>query len=375
MSVTKRYNRMCNGAIASTSQPHGEELIPVDTNEPTSYIGRWDVSRTANDSVRAYLLGSANNYELHFYGYGATANYASLSTAPYYTAPWASYTSGINSIVFHNGIADVGQLNFFGRVSTNPNPGNLKKVAVTFSSTVRVLQRYAIYCTPLLSVDLGKGLRKMGEAALYASSDNQTIDFPLSLQIANYSAIQGYTGSGATNYSYLKAHTPSGGFFIVGDGVLLWGKPTGTIWTIPEGIKSVCCFPWDNRVNVTAVTLPSTTKYIAFGAFATYSNLQKIKLPRGTERIYGLAFQNCTNLTKIWIPRSVKIVDTSSIVTNTGEYSYTSYPFTGCSNLTIYCEIDSSEIPEGWSEYWNYIASGTQATVVWNTSEAVFDNL
>ena len=375
MSVTKRYNRMCNGAITNTSQPHGEELIPVDTNEPTEYVSVWDVSRTANDSVRAYLTGTSPNYELHFYGYGATANYALQSSEPYYTAPWASRTSQITRLIFHDGITDIGQLTFYGRKSVGVSPETLQRIRIVMSDTVRVLQRYAIYCVPLLSAELSRGLRKMGEGALYASSDNQTIDFPLSLQIANYSAIQGYTGSGATNYSYLKAHTPSGGFFIVGDGVLLWGKPTGTVWTIPEGIKSVCCFPWDNRVNVTAVTLPSTTKYIAFGAFATYSNLQKIKLPRGTERIYGLAFQNCTNLTKIWIPRSVNVIDTSSIVTNTGEYSYTSYPFTGCSNLTIYCEIDSSEIPEGWSEYWNYIASGTQATVVWNTSEAVFDNL
>ena len=99
-------------------------------------------------------------------------------------------------------------------------------------------------------------------------------------------------------------------------------------------------------------------------------------MPQGTQQIYGMAFQNCGNLTKIWIPRSVKIIDTSTIVTNTGEYSYTAYPFTGCSNLTIYCEIDSSEIPDGWSEYWNYIASGTPTQrIVWNTSESAFDEL
>jgi hypothetical protein len=244
------------------------------------------------------------------------------------------------------------------------------------ADTVRVLQRYAIYCAPLTSVQLSKGLRKIGESALYASNDNQTIDFPLSLQVANYSAILGYTGSVATNYSYLAAHTQAGGFFTVGDGVLLWGKPTGTTITIPEGVKSVCCTAWNNAANFTTVNLPSTTKFLAFGAFYGYTGLRKVKLPQGTERIYGNAFQGLSNLQKIWIPQSVMHILTDSIATSTGATTNTAYPFTGCNSLTIYCEIDSSEIPEGWSEYWNYIASGTPAQrIVWNTSESAFDNL
>lgn len=361
-----KFNQMCNGAITNTTQPHGEALIPVDTNEPTSYVQRWDVSRTANDSVRAYLLGTSGNYELHFYGTGATANYK-LQTNHTSSSPWgsATYTMEIKAVVVHDGVTDLGQLTLT-RVDTQVPTFTLK-----LSDSVRVLQRYCFQNTYIANFDLGSGLSHIHEGSLFPSTTSTAISFPPSLRIADYRVVGFYGDTDA----WLNTNTTAGGYLIVGDGVLLWGKPTDTVWTIPEGVKSVCCFFWDNTANVTSVTLPSTTKYLAFAAFASYSSITSMKLPQGTERIYGLAFQNCTNLTKIWLPRSVKIIDTSTIVTNTGEYSYTSYPFTGCSNLTIYCEIDSSEMPDGWSEYWNHIASGTQATVVWNTSETAFENL
>lgn len=363
------FKQIARGKICKMSQPHFEQLIPVDTDEPTSYTGKWNVSRTANDSVRAYLIGNAN-YELHFYGYGATANYGRTSTSPYYTAPWANYTSQINKIVYHDGITDIGQLNFFGKITPYTSPATLKRITLEISDTVRALQRYAIYYAPLDNVDLGNGIRKLGEGCLYAGFNGQTLSFPY-LQIANYSAINGYQ----TVYDWLKYHTNDNSYLIDGDGVLLWGKPIGTVWNFPEGVKSVNCFPWDNRTSVTSVTLPSTTKYIAFGAFSGFSALTSMNLPNGTERIYGFSFQNCSGLRKVWISRSVKHILTDTIVTSTGATTDTAYPFTGCTNLTIYCEIDSSEIPEGWSQYWNYKASGSIVPVVWNVTESAFNEM
>lgn len=370
--VPMRFRQLCRGAIISgtlsnSGNPHFEQLIPVDTDEPTSYVGRWDVSRTENDSVKAYLLRTAVNgiYHLHFYGYGATANYGIVNGVS--SAPYASFINAIREVVFHDGITDIGQ----GCLLAT-NSGTFMKIVL--SDTVRVLQRYAFERAYTDDITLGAGLRRIHEASIGVRS-SPTISFPASLAIADYIAITSYDYPGYTwGYGWLNNHTSSGGYLVVGDGVLLWGKPTGTVWTIPEGIKSVACYRWNNYANVTRINLPSTTKYITTFAFGDFTSIAKFKIPQGTEYISNMAFARMAGLRKIWIPRSVTKISTSSIGTTTGTVSDLNFIFTNCTSLTIYCEIDSSEVPDEWSEYWNYTASGTPASVVWNYPEPDLDN-
>ena len=349
------FKHICRGAILETTQPHFEAVIPVDTNEPTSYVGRWDVSRTTNDSVRAYLTGSAKNYELHFYGYGASQNWTRSTSAPYSNAPYASYTSQIKKLVVHDGVTDLGMW-------TLRYPDGLSGVTLTISNTVRYLRQYCFEGIYQSSFSIPAGVRVLAPAPIYVNSTSATINFPNTINRIDYKAVVSPT------QSWLEAQTSSGSYKVVGDGCLLWGRPTGTVWTIPAGVKSVNCAAWNNATNVTAVNLPSTTKFLSTGAFARYSSLQKMKLPQGTERIYGQSFQNCTSLTKVWIPRSVWLISSSG--GNNTVVEAGSPPFSGANaNLTIYCEIDSSEIPETWASNWNIISGTTPATVVWNYPE------
>lgn len=66
------------------------------------------------------------------------------------------------------------------------------------------------------------------------------------------------------------------------------------------------------------------------GAFAGQTTITSVILPQTLTSIKMLAFQNCYNLTKIFIPKSV-----SSISSSAGGV------FSGCHNLTIYCEAES----------------------------------
>ena len=56
--------------------------------------------------------------------------------------------------------------------------------------------------------------------------------------------------------------------------------------------------------NLGTVTLPSSIKYIGFGAFA-YSNITSIDLPESLDSIGAAAFRDCWNLTEFKLPKSL----------------------------------------------------------------------
>ncbi len=64
-------------------------------------------------------------------------------------------------------------------------------------------------------------------------------------------------------------------------------------------------------------------------------NLRSVKITGGT--IFYGSFGNCASLTKVIIGEGVSEVE--------------EYVFTGCNNLTIYCEAASK--PSDWASYWN----------------------
>ena len=79
-----------------------------------------------------------------------------------------------------------------------------------------------------------------------------------------------------------------------------------------------------------------------------------ITLSTSLVSIGNAAFSDCTALTKIFIPSSVTSISASN---------KTNSPFYGCSNLTIYCEVESK--PDGWGIYWNYLDDSNTITTYW----------
>lgn len=93
---------------------------------------------------------------------------------------------------------------------------------------------------------------------------------------------------------------------------------------------------------------------IGAGAFWDCSALEVVEISSKLKGIEGDSFRNCISLTEFNIPISVTWVG--------------SYSFSGCTNLTIYCEAESQ--PSGWSEDWNYdLTNSTYIDVVWGSTE------
>ena len=83
----------------------------------------------------------------------------------------------------------------------------------------------------------------------------------------------------------------------------------------------------------------------------------------GESNYSGNSFISCTSLNHVWISANCQYLYANNV-------SYA--PFKDCTALTdIY--VETEEKPDGWGTYWNYTASGVQATVHWGVSEADFD--
>ena len=358
--------QLAKGKIIGTNDIHLEELVPVDTNVPSSYIEAWDVSKGENDKVTAYLTGSGNDLSLHIYGSGEMKNFAQLplSQYPYYTAYWAEYSNRIKHICIHNGVTSIGQFTFFGYHGSWSDFYELSTLSI--SDTVRTIQRYAINYAKLSQVTIPHGTRHICEHAFgcYNSlySDTQ-VSIPATVRIIDYSAFR--------NTKWF-CDLP-GGFTTVGDGCVIQYVGNATSLTIPAGTKCISLLNWDNRSLCTGITLPDSLKYVAANAFGGFTSLQSIIIPENCRLISHQAFSGCTSLASVFIPASVRRIESEMVVTSTGLQASTATfsPFNGCTNnLKIYCEASSK--PDGFGEYWDYTGDNTRATVYWGVSKQEF---
>ena len=354
--------QLAEGKIIGTGDIHLEELVPVDTSVPSSYIETWDISKGANDKVTAYLTGSGNNLSLHIYGTGEMKDFAQIVPVsyPYYTAYWAGYTSRIKQVYIHNGVTNIGQLTFFG-FTGNYNTFNSLSV-LSIAETVREINRYAFSYAHINSINIPQGVRHIHEGAFSSfDSYNSVITISGSVRRIDYSA-----------FNNCLAY--ANGFTICGDGCLIQNTGTQTSLTIPQGVKSVSLFNWSNKQTCTEVTLPTGVRYLAVGAFSGFSSLQTIKLPEGLKSIAFNAFSNTPALRSVYIPQSVTRISSRSIMTATAQESCLPglSPFYNANaNLKLYCGASSK--PQGYDEYWDYIGDSARATVYWGVTEQEYD--
>ena len=125
---------------------------------------------------------------------------------------------------------------------------------------------------------------------------------------------------------------------------------TGTLGTvvIPDTIdlKPVVCIgneAFDNKTNLTSITIPSSVTSIGTSAFRACKGLTSVILMYGVKTIGGGAFYNCGALTSITIPSSVTSIGSgafefcnglTSITIPSSVTSIESVTFMGCSGLT-----------------------------------------
>ena len=365
--------QLAKGKIIGTGDIHLEELVPVDTNVPTTYVKKWPCGKTQDDKVTAYLTGTSGNYSLHIYGSGEMQNYTG-----YNDAPWSSYR--VKHFIAHTGITAIGNYCMAG----DTNGGNLRDIVL--ANTVRVIGIAAFNTknTNITSIELPNGVRHIRNTAFAELSGVNSISIPDSVRRIDNNAFKNvpwFTSQTdatvvAGNGVLLKMNSqaanrviPDGVKFISG----LGSNSLITSLTFPYGLKGIGRFACDGMVNLTSLVLPDTITWLGTACLRGFCG-ETINIPLSLKRIPSRMLLNCSAFSHIYIPHTIAEIWTWEHGDNTAESGAfaNGAPFFGCSgNLHIYCE--SEQKPTGWDEYWDYISSSQRATVHWGVSRTAYE--
>ena len=227
-------------------------------------------------------------------GKGNMENYSVFNTSP-----WYYQRASIKTVVIESGVKSIGDYAFTNCTALT---------SIQIPNTVTSIGMYACEkCSALPAITIPNSVTSIGLYAFTECTGLTSITIPGSVtEIKN--AFKGCTALTAINVD------PDNENYCSEDGILFNKEKTTLIqyptadntrteYTIPDGVtafgEAFCgCL-------LTKITIPSSVKSIAGGAFYGNSALTSVSIAEGPTSIGDYAFYECTGLTSITIPNSV----------------------------------------------------------------------
>ncbi len=82
--------------------------------------------------------------------------------------------------------------------------------------------------------------------------------------------------------------------------------------TLPEGIKSVEAYAFDDCTSLIEISLPSSVELINFNAFSDCESLVEIRFPASLKTVKKGAFKNCASLERVYINSALTEIGNSA---------------------------------------------------------------
>ena len=187
----------------------------------------------------------------------------------------------LTSIIIPEGVTSIGAYAFW-------RDYNLREI--NLPNSITELRDYALACTGVTSITIGKNLIKMGHNPLVAN--------PL---LASIVVEDGNGVYDSRNNCNALIHTESN--------VLIAGCKN-TI--IPDDVIAIGENAFGGCSEMTTITIPGTVKTIGTSAFSSCSALESVELENGIESIEYQAFGGCYKLTSITLPESIQKIGKSA---------------------------------------------------------------
>ncbi|MDD7394610.1 MAG: leucine-rich repeat protein [Acholeplasmatales bacterium] len=151
-------------------------------------------------------------------------------------------------------------------------------------------------CTNLISINIPRGVTKVGDSAFYNCSSLTSVNLPNSVTYIGDSAFYDC-------HSLTSINIPDGVTYI-GDSAFYNCSLTSV--KLPDGIKFISNSLFEGCIYLTSVNIPDGVTYIGTNAFQGCP-LTSVNLPDGVTTISEQAFY-CDSLTSINIPNSVTYI-------------------------------------------------------------------
>ena len=145
-------------------------------------------------------------------------------------------------------------------------------------------------CPNLKKINLPQSLVELGRTAFKNCPKLQRTQIPANLKKIGEEAFSGCPGFADDN-----------GFVIVGD-VLFGYYGTAEKVVVPEGVKTIAPFAFDENETMKEIVFPKTLKKIVYIAVRNCAHLESIHLSKGLSSIHEWAFSNSDAQLTIYAP-------------------------------------------------------------------------
>lgn len=228
-----------------------------------------------------------NRFYEPYFEYGNTQLRIAITSYENHTARVVSYEGNSNTVEvpqvveYENGqytVTAISDYAFFYRYTTQ---------RITLPSTIKEIGNYAFFGTPA-TITLPDSLEYLGTEA-FTLCPITTFTIPAKLR---YIAPGAFARCYATNFvvdSQNPYYTAINGVLFTKDTSVLVAYPSkksGTSYTIPEGVRRVYAYAFDNFCRLSSVTLPQSLRVIGSRAF-DLDNLSTLHIPAGVCHIEG----------------------------------------------------------------------------------------
>ncbi|MBR2029308.1 MAG: leucine-rich repeat domain-containing protein, partial [Clostridia bacterium] len=236
--------------------------------------------------------------------------------------------ASITSVTIPSSVKSIGLLSF-------AVCRNIESVVFEDNSQLATIgERAFVNCDSLDSIIIPDGVTSIGNQAFSGCDNLETVTFGENSQLATISS---YAFNNCNTLICIKI--PSGVTSI--DNNAFYGCTSLESVTFGENsqLATISSYAFYDCDSLTSIEIPSSVTSIT-EAFSGCDNLETVTFGKNSQltSIGYHAFYDCSSLTSIVIPSSVTSIAASV--------------FSGCDNLTIYCEATSQ--PSGWYYDWNY---------------------
>ncbi len=157
-------------------------------------------------------------------------------------------------------------------------------------------------CIGLKSIQLPEGLDNVYAYAFKGCTGLTKVELPDSITKIGHNAFAECTGLKEINYPLSWTECPS---YSYRQGSIFYGCKNLTRLTIPEGVKSVPEYAFEDCGNLKTVIFASTVSEIGRWTFKNCTGLTSIVLNEEMKEIGQSAFEGCSGLESIWIGEKV----------------------------------------------------------------------
>lgn len=176
---------------------------------------------------------------------------------------------------------------------------NDKRTEITIPDTITEIGEFAFARSEINSMSIPEGVEKIGYAAFYHCDSLTNVVIPSTVKEIAPSAFD------KTPWMQNWKQSGSGDFLIVGDGILLAYRGSGSVVNIPDSVKTIGADAFSGHSEISRAIIPDSVEIIGEGAFSNCSTLAEIEGGNSVKQIRDRAFAGCP-ISNIRIPASVE---------------------------------------------------------------------